>query len=116
MNLAILTISVVFLAVQHSGGQLVNTNSGQLLGRTEYSRGGQAYYSFKAIPYAEKPDRFQVSTKSITAAAPEYFGNYYIVMLSWPNLRNRGMVQEMPETLDRSVSNHCLVGAKIVCI
>ena len=42
-------------------GQLVTTNSGQLLGRKLESREGYEYYAYKGIPYAEKPERFKVS-------------------------------------------------------
>ena len=55
---------VTVLVLQYMGvvsGQLVTTNSGQLLGHRLESRGGYQYYSYKGIPYAEKPERFQVS-------------------------------------------------------
>ena len=47
-----------------SGGEIdevvCNTPQGKLLGSVLKSRGGRNFYSFRGIPFAEKPDRFQV--------------------------------------------------------
>ncbi|CAG7693975.1 unnamed protein product [Allacma fusca] len=40
---------------------LTTTPAGNFLGTTEVTRDGKFYYTFKGIPYAEKPGRFQTS-------------------------------------------------------
>ena len=59
VSVAVSLLLVNFVLVAY--GQLVTTNSGQLLGRKQESREGLEYFAYKGIPFAEKPERFQVN-------------------------------------------------------
>jgi len=49
------------IATASSQNTVVETVSGKLLGTIDESRLGNKFYSFKGIPYAKSPKRFQVT-------------------------------------------------------
>lgn len=48
------------LFIKSPQSPIIETTNGKLIGTVASSRIGREYYEFKGIPYASKPDRFEV--------------------------------------------------------
>lgn len=102
----VLILGCCYGAIDGAGNAppIVKTSQGSLEGVVQQSRNNQTYYSFKGIPFAEYPGRFQVLLMQRSPRSLKWSHNHLPQNVSrLPNNLQPGMESDPQTNWERSV-------------